>query len=163
LTVTVLEAVAVQPLAFVTVTVYVVVEPGDTVILVVVAPVLHEYVPPPLAVKVAFCPLQIGDGLLMLAVGFVFTVKVLESVSVQPLAFVTVTEYVVVEEGETVMLAVVAPLLHEYVPPPLAVNVALCPTQMGAGLLIEAAGAEFTVTEREAVAVHPFASVTVTL
>ena len=62
------------------------------------------------------------------------------------------------------MTAVVAPVLHEYVPPPLAVSVALAPAQMEtvAGE-IEAVGGAFTVTVRESVSVHPLALVTVTV
>ena len=62
------------------------------------------------------------------------------------------------------MAAVVAPVLHEYVPPPLAVNVALAPAQIEtvAGD-IEAVGTGFTVTVRESVSVHPLALVTVTV
>ena len=40
------------------------------------------------------------------------TVTVTDAVPEQPLAFVPVTEYVVVEAGLTVMLAVVCPVLH---------------------------------------------------
>ena len=40
------------------------------------------------------------------------TVTVTVAVPVQPLAFVPVTEYVVVEVGFTVMLAVVWPVFH---------------------------------------------------
>jgi hypothetical protein len=50
-----------------------------------------------------------------------------------PSALVTVTVYVVFELGETVIAAVVAPVLHKYVAPPDAVSVALdCPWQMDA-------------------------------
>jgi hypothetical protein len=50
---------------------------------------------------------------------------------VQPCALVTVTVYVVFELGETVIDAVVAPVLHRYVPPPDAVSVALdCPSHI---------------------------------
>ena len=40
------------------------------------------------------------------------TVTVTDAVPEHPLAFVPVTEYVVVEVGLTVMLAVVCPVLH---------------------------------------------------
>ena len=44
------------------------------------------------------------------------------------MASVTVTENDIVEEGFTVIAAVVSPaLLHEYVPPPVAVKVVLLP------------------------------------
>lgn len=48
------------------------------------------------------------------------------SVAVQPAVLVMVTVYVVVVVGETVMVAVVAPVLHKKVPePPVAVRVAV--------------------------------------
>ena len=49
----------------------------------------------------------------MEAVGKGFTVTVREAVAVQPLLSVTVTLYVVVAAGLTVIAAVVAPVLHE--------------------------------------------------
>jgi hypothetical protein len=46
------------------------------------------------------------------------------SEAVQPAALVIVTTYVVVLEGETIILAVVAPVLQRNVPePPVAVSV----------------------------------------
>ena len=48
----------------------------------------------------------------MEAVGFVFTVTVRLVVAVQPDEFVTVTVYVVVDAGETVIAAVEAPVLQ---------------------------------------------------
>ena len=66
--------------------------------------------------------------------------------------------------GLTVIAAVVADVLHRYVPPPLAVSVVLCPLQMVALVgLIAAVGALFTVTDLLAVAVQPLAFVTVTV
>ena len=55
----------------------------------------------------------------------------------------------------------VAPLLHEYVPPPDAVSKALSPAQIAEGVTV---GLIFglVVTNTEAVSVHPFALVTVT-
>ena len=62
------------------------------------------------------------------------------------------------------MLAVVAPVLHEYEVPPLAVSVTLPPVQiLAVAGEIEAVGSGLTLTVRDVVAVHPFASVTVTL
>lgn len=59
-------------------------------------------------------PLQTAaTGGEMEAVSVEVTVIVPEAVAVQPLASVTVTLYTVVTEGLTVMLALVAPLLHE--------------------------------------------------
>jgi hypothetical protein len=55
--------------------------------------------------------------------GVLLTVTVTELVPVQPLAAVTVTVYTVVVVGETVVIAVVAPELHAYVPTPVAFSV----------------------------------------
>jgi hypothetical protein len=63
----------------------------------------------------------------MLGLGFTVTVTV--AVPVQP-PVVAVTEYVVFPVGLIVIAVVVAPVLHKYVPPPLAVNVVLVPLQM---------------------------------
>ena len=84
---------AVQPLLPVTVTVKV---PAVlTVMAEVVAPVFHSYAVPPLAVKVVDGVVQFSESpllVLMLAVGAVmFCVMMILSVSVQPLAEVTVT------------------------------------------------------------------------
>jgi len=92
LPVTVDEADAVHPLAPVTVTVKVFAL--LTEIEVVVAPVLHKYVPPPDAVRSAE-----GDAHVMLAEGgvtaalggVVFPVTILEAEAVHPLAAVAVT------------------------------------------------------------------------
>ncbi len=106
-TVTTPLAVAAQPAALVAVTVYV---PAVVVeMLVVVAPVLHRYEVPPVAVRVMLVPLQ-ADGLLTAGVGLAAAVTVPLAVAVQPAALVTVTVYVPREP--VVMLAVVAPVLH---------------------------------------------------
>ena len=72
---------------------------------------------------------------------------------VQPSALVTVTVYVVVEFGETVIAAVVSPVLHKYVPPPDAVSVALdCPWHMEEAepeMLHEGTALTVTVAEEE--------------
>ena len=98
LTVMVVVAVAVQPLTFDTVAVYVVVVPGVTVIAAVVAPVFQEYVVPPEAVSVAEAPSQIVPSFgvpevsttAITAIGNGLTVIVAVAVAVQPLALVTV-------------------------------------------------------------------------
>ena len=78
----------------------------------------------------------------------------------------------VVAVGDTLIAAVVAVVLHRYVPPPLAVRFALAPTQMIPSLLvlpevsttaIEAVGREFTVIVVLEVSVQPFVFVTVTV
>jgi len=61
------------------------------------------------------------------------------------------------------MLAGVAALLHAYNVPPLAVKVALWPSQIaGAAGLMVATGLAFTVTILKAEEEQPLASVTVT-
>lgn len=122
LIVIILVADAVHPFELVTVTVYVVVTVGLTLIDTAVEPVFQRYVPPPLAVRVAAAPTQRIPSLLFApevsvavtdADGSGFTVIVLVDVAVQPLALVTVTVYVVVTEGETEMETPVPPLLHK--------------------------------------------------
>ena len=95
----------------------------------VVAPVFHKYVPPPEAVNVVLFPIIIATSDPALAVGKAFTVTSTASESdVMPSD--TVTLYVVVDEGLTVILAVVAPVLHVYDVPPVAVNVVFDPSHM---------------------------------
>jgi hypothetical protein len=98
LTVMVMVAVAVQPLAFVTVAVYVVEILGVIMITAVVAPVFQEYVVPPEAVSVAEDPSHIVPSFgvpevsttAIAAIGNGLTVIVAVAVAVQPLALVTV-------------------------------------------------------------------------
>ena len=137
--------VAEQPFEFVTVTKYVVVADGLTVIAAVVAPVLHKYAVPPEAVIVADPPAQRTPSFTpepelsdtdVVEVGRAFTVIVELVAAEQPFEFVTVTEYVVVADGLTTIAAVVAPVLHKYVDPPDAVKVALSPEQIIPSLLV---------------------------
>ena len=111
-TVTVVEAVLVQPLEAVPVTVYVVVDEGvnDTPSLTLLS---HEYVLAPPPVKVTELPSQTAeDVVLAVTVGtVVLEVNVILSVSVQPFDEVTVTVYVPSDVGE--VLAELPPLLHE--------------------------------------------------
>ena len=120
-----------------------VLEAGVTVILAVVAPVLQENDVPPLAVSVALAPAQIdtmrGE---IEGVGKGFTVTVLDVLPVQPLASVTVTENEVVDEGLTIMLAAVEPMLQENDVPPPAVNVEIEPAQ-----IVTVAGEMVAVTD----------------
>ena len=75
-----------QLLASAVVTVYVVVVPGLTEIVDVVAPVLHEYVPAPLAVSVVEPPEHIVAGAAdVVTVGVVFTVIITDAILLQPL------------------------------------------------------------------------------
>src|SRR5689334_11950694 len=130
-TVTVVEHELVHPFASVTVTVYVVVEVGLTVIEAVVAALLHRNEVPPVAVSVDEPPTQI-DGLdgVILHVGGGVTFTVAEHELVHPIAFDTVTVYVVVEDGLTVIAAVESPVLHRNDVPPEAVSVAEPPIQI---------------------------------
>ena len=90
-----------------------VVPAGETVIAAVVAPVLQRYVPPPDAVSVTGEPAHIAaEGGAMAAIGSGLTLIVVVNTAVQPNALVTVTEYGVVEAGVTVIICVVAPVLH---------------------------------------------------
>jgi hypothetical protein len=107
---------------------------------------LHKYVPPPAAVKVVLAPLQITDVPVMLAVGNGLTVTVLVAVDVQPLALVTVTVYVASAVGLTGIVAVVAPVLHKYVPPPVAVKFVEPPLQITFVPVMLAVGNGLTVT-----------------
>src|SRR5262245_42767751 len=96
----------------------------------VVAPVLQRNVTPPADGSIAEPPTQIGCGGKMTQVGTGVTITVVEHELVHPLASVTVTVYVVVDVGLTVMEAVVADVLHRNVTPPEAVSVAEPPAQI---------------------------------
>jgi hypothetical protein len=110
LTVTVPLAVAEHPDALVAVTVYVVVDAGETVIDAVVAAVLHTNVhPAAVAVKVALLPAQILI-LLTVGVGLAELVTVEFADAVHPNELVPVTVYIPAELTEIV--AVVAPVLQ---------------------------------------------------
>ena len=91
-----------------------------------VAPALHVYAVPLLAVKVAVCPAQIVGEFTVIA-GGVVTVTVAMPVPEQE-PVVPVTVYVVVLAGETSTVfgpAGVVPALHVYVVAPVAVNEAV--------------------------------------
>ena len=72
----------------------------------------------------------------MTAVGKGLTVIVADSVSEQPFELVIVTVYVVVTIGDTILPAVVAPLVQTYVPPPDAVRATDDPLQIIPSLLV---------------------------
>jgi hypothetical protein len=86
-----------------------------TLVAAVVAPLLQEYVPPPVAVKVIEVVVHVRTvvtGDVIAAIGAVISwVIVIDSVSVQPFADVTVTVYVPV--AVILVAAVVVPLLQE--------------------------------------------------
>ena len=66
--------------------------------------------------------------------------------------------------GETVIEAVVSPVLHEYVDAPEAVNVAVPPVQIdGLFTVTTMLGTIVTAVAVEVVALQPIASVTVTV
>ena len=84
----------------------------------VVAPLLHAYVTVPVppagvAVSVAGSVLEQTSGLFTETVGFGFTVRFPEPEPVQPFVSVTVTLYV--PAVLSLIVEVVAPVLHEYV------------------------------------------------
>ena len=137
-----------------------------TVIACVVAPLDHRYDPPLLAVSVTLPPAQklVGPLAAIVAVAAAPTVTVCDALAEQPLASVTLTLYVVVATGATVIDALVAPFDHRNDVPPLAVRVTLAPAQLVLGPAIVAVGFGFTVTFTGVDApVHPVAAVTVTL
>jgi hypothetical protein len=111
-TVTVVTAVPEHPAASVPVIVYEVVLVGVTVIGLELAPVFHEYVLPPLAVKIASAPEQtVGEFTEITGSGFMVTVAT--AVPVHPAASVPVTVYEVVLVGVTVNGLELAPVFHE--------------------------------------------------
>jgi hypothetical protein len=75
-------------------------------------------------------------------------------VFVQPEALDPITVYDVSEVGETTIGFVVAPVLHEYVVAPLAVNVADCPEQIAAEFTV-IVGFALTLTVATAVFEQP--------
>ena len=129
-----------------------------------VSPVLHKKLEAPLAVSVADSPAQISDeDALTLTTGTILTVTVAEAFAEHPLALVPVTLYVVVADGLTEILEVIAPVFHKKLVAPLAVIVAELPAQIADGeALTLTEGEALTVTVVLAVLVHPFTSVPVT-
>ena len=79
----------------------------------VFCPLLQEYEVPPEAVRVVDSPLQMTLSPVIAGVGSGLTVTVTDVAAEQPLASVTVTEYVVVAAGLTEMEVVFCPLLQE--------------------------------------------------
>src|SRR6187397_199305 len=98
----------------------------------------------------------------MLQLGASFTVSVLLQELVQPAPLVTVTEYVPAAV-RLLIVAVVAPVDHKYVPPPVAVKLVEPPTQIVLLPVILQLGAAFTVNVLLHPDVHPVGFVTVTL
>ena len=123
---------------------------------------------PPLAVDVRLIVPLNNIGLFELAdtVGREYVVIVPEALAVHPDIFVTVTVYVVVVAGATVILAVVAAVLQRYVHGPpaviVAVSVEVAPLHADV-LLTVATGATAAVTVPLTEAVQPAALVAVTV
>ena len=97
---------------------------------------------------------------------WISTSTVTQAESLQPLAFVTVTQYCVVTVGVAIGEAQVVQLNpvegdQLYVPPPVAVKVVFVPSVIIVTPEIVAVGVGFTVTKREAVSVHPVPTITV--
>ena len=108
-TVNALDELPVQPFESVTTTEYV--SPSVTVIDGVIAPLLHKYAVPPLAVKTALPPKHTLLFPVIATVNGLPTVNALDELPVQPFESVTTTEYV--SASVTVIDGVVAPLLHK--------------------------------------------------
>ena len=124
----VLEAVATQKLVPTTEAVYV--PAVETVIAADVAPVFQKYAEPPLAVKTTLLPEHIFVVVeVIVAVGNALTVTDVAALAadVQPFASVTCT--VGEDVVETVIEAVVAPVLQRYDVPALDVKTTLPPEQ----------------------------------
>lgn len=132
-------------------------------IVALVEPVLQEYVPVPDAVSVAVDPEQMVVFPLMDAEGGLLIVTVTVAVSVQPLAVPTITVYVALPVGVTVMEEVLAVVLHEYTVPPEAARVDEYPGQTEAGVAVtEAVGEGLTRMKIEsAIEQVPIETVTV--
>ena len=128
---------------------------------------LHRNVIPPVAVNETVSPGHSGGTAQMIAhVGAGFTVTVVVQVPLHPLASLTVTVYVVVDVGLTVIEAVVAPVLQRNDVPPAAVSVAEPPVQIDESELtmLQDIGSTLKITVAVAELVHPLAGfVTVTV
>ncbi len=149
----VFASVEVHPLV-VPLTVKVAFASGVTSILMLVAPLLQRKFSAPVAVKVAVSPAQIL-ALFTEITGMGRTVtSALTRVEVHPLV-VPLTVRVAFASGETSMLGVVVPLLQRKFSAPVAVKVAVSPTQILA-LFTEISGIGRTVTSvLTRVEVHP--------
>jgi hypothetical protein len=116
------------------------------------------------AVSVVDAPAHIEeDDALTDTLGAAFTIMVVLDVTEQPLALVPVTEYVVVTDGLTVMLAEIAPVFHKKLVAPVTVNVVDAPAQIEleeAEILID--GTAFTTIVFDTLAEQPLLFVPVT-
>src|SRR5215204_533159 len=133
-----------------------------TTMLDVVSPVFHKYEQPEgVAVSITLPPTQNSVSPVMLTSGLGCSVTVMEATSVQPNPLVTST--VNVPLSETVMDAVVAPVLHKYVPPPVAVRTVEPPSQKSVSPVIFASGFGCSITVIDATSVQPNPLVTSTV
>ena len=112
LTLTVLVSGAEEQAKLVPVTVNVASLGGLTVMEDLVSAVLHKYVLAPLAVKEVLVPEQIEEAPLILTVGVVFTVTVFVTGAEAHAELVPVTVKVALLDGLTLIVEVVAALLH---------------------------------------------------
>ena len=128
----------------------------------VLAPVLHWYEVPSDAVNTMPCPLHIAWSLPAFATGKGLTATVMLSLAEHEFAAVTVTLYVEVVGGVTLMEDVIPPVLHKKDVPPEAVSVADCPWHIEISAPALTIGKLLTLTSTSSVALHPTALVTVT-
>lgn len=162
-----------HPLAFVTVTVYVVVADGVAIGVADVELLKEpegnqEYVTPPLAPNVVEDPIQTLAEDPALATGNAFTITLTVSDEEQPFTSVPTTVYVVVAVAEDVGVDVVAPVkdpagLQLYPIAPLALNPVVVPAQIATVLPASIMGNVFTVTVTKAVSLHPLPAVPITV
>ena len=158
-----------HPFAAVPVILYVVVVFGPTVMDELVDPVFHSNAVPEIvedAFIVADAPLHISMSLAVsVSTGFGKTFTVTSPVLTHPSGLVTVTLYVVVAAGETVMEAVLAPVLQRNELPGMslvAVSTEFSPTQILASeAATEMTGSGLTMISMLAVPVQPLADVPV--
>jgi hypothetical protein len=131
-----------------------------------VVPSFHKYVPPPFAVKVILVVEQSKTVVVdvIAATGIEGSaVIIIDALAVHPFEAVTTTEYV--PAVVMVLVELVVPSFHKYVPPPVAVNVMLEVEQSKTVVedVIEAIGkVVLKVIVVLAEAVQPFAAVTTT-
>lgn len=85
----------------------------------------------------------------------------MQAVSLHPYEFVTYTQYILSPMGETTITESFRPLLHAYIPPPVAESVVLCPAVITISPVIPAGGLEITITVAIAVSEHdPLVTIT---
>jgi hypothetical protein len=150
LIVTMVLAVAKQPKSLYAVTVYVPDCVGFIVAVFAAFDQLNDV--PPDAVRVIGVPSQAVVLPVICTDGFGADIMLTDDVAEQPFSFVTVTLYI--PDALTSVLAVVAPLLHTYPVPPVAVRVVLSPPQIAVVPVIAGEGKAFTVTYIEVLAPH---------